>query len=71
MKILFLNLCDDTYPSQVMAVVKRNPSANAGDTGDDGSISESRRSPGGGNDNPFQHSCLGNPVAEELVVYHP
>ena len=28
--------------------------------GDPGSIPESGRSPGGGNDNPFQYSCLEN-----------
>ena len=37
----------------------RNPPANAGDAG---SISGSRRSPGEGNGNPFQHSGLGNPT---------
>ena len=31
---------------------------NAGDTGDMGSISGSRRSPGEGNGNPLQYSCL-------------
>ena len=40
--------------------VVRNPSANAGDSG---SISGSGRSPGEGNGNPFQYSCLGNPWA--------
>ena len=39
--------------------VVKNPPANAGDTD---SIPESGRSPGEGNGNPFQHSCLGNPV---------
>ena len=41
----------------------RNPSVNAGDTGDAGDpclISGSGRSPGGGNDNPIQYSCLEN-----------
>ena len=33
---------------------------NARDTGDAGSISGSCRSPGGGNCNPFQYSCLEN-----------
>ena len=41
---------------------KKNPAANAGDTGDAGSIPESGRSPGGGNDNPLQDSCLENPT---------
>ena len=35
---------------------------NAGDTGDTGSIPESGRSPGGGNDNTRQYSCLENPM---------
>ena len=38
-----------------------NPSANAGATGDVGSIPGWGRSPGGGNGNPLQHSCLENP----------
>ena len=40
--------------------VVKNPPANAGDTGDTGSIPGSGRSPGGGNGNPFQFSCLEN-----------
>ena len=36
--------------------------SNAGDTGDLGSIPGSGRSPGGGNDNPLQYSCLKNPM---------
>ena len=35
--------------------VVKNPPANAGDVG-------SGRSPGGGNGNPFQCSCLENPM---------
>ena len=41
--------------------MEKNLPANAGDRRDLGSISESGRSPGG-NGNPFQHSCLGNPM---------
>ena len=37
----------------------KNQSANAGDVG---SIPESGRSPGEGNGNSFQYSCLGNPI---------
>ena len=37
--------------------VVRNPLANAGDAG---SVPGSGRSPGVGNGNPFQHSCLEN-----------
>ena len=40
--------------------VVKTLSANAGDVGDMGSIPTSRRSSGGGNDNPLQYSCLGN-----------
>ena len=40
----------------------KNPPANAGDTRDASLIPESGRSPGGGNDNPLQYSCLGNPM---------
>ena len=36
------------------------PPANAGDTGIEGSIPGSRRSPGEGNGNPLQYSCLEN-----------
>ena len=36
--------------------------ANAGDTGDVGLIPGLGRSPGGGNDNPLQYSCLENPM---------
>ena len=38
----------------------KNASANAGDTGDMSLIPESGRSPGEGNGNPFQYSCLEN-----------
>ena len=44
--------------SQVALVVK-NPLANAGDTG---SIPGSERSPGGGHGSPLQYSCLENPM---------
>ena len=46
------------------SVVKNLP-ANAGDAGDVGSIPRSGRFPGGGNGNPLQYSCLGNPFKEE------
>ena len=38
------------------------PPANAGDVRDMGSVPQSGRSPGEGNDNPLQYSCLENPV---------
>ena len=40
-------------------MVKNSP-ANAGDTGDAGSIPGLGRPPGGGNGNPLQCSCLNN-----------
>ena len=43
------------------SVVKNLP-ANAGDPGDSGLIPELERSPGEGNDNPLQYSCLENPM---------
>ena len=42
------------------SVVESLP-ANARDTKDVGQIPESGRSPGEGNGNPLQYSCLGNP----------
>ena len=40
----------------------KNPPANAGDVRDLSSIPELGRSPGEGNGNPLQYSCLENPV---------
>ena len=48
------NFCGDT-------VVKNLP-ANAGDTGNTGSIPGWRRSPGGGNSNTLPYSCLDSPM---------
>ena len=42
-------------------VVKNLP-ANAGDAGDAGLIPGSGKSPGEGNGNPLQYSCLENPM---------
>ena len=42
-------------------VVKNLP-VSAGDAGDTGSIPGSERSPGEGNGNLLQYSCLGNPM---------
>ena len=65
--ILFLFLCFG-FPapkhvgsgaSQVVLVVKNLP-ANEGDARDANSISGSGRSPGEGNDNLLQYSCLEN-----------
>ena len=40
----------------------KNPPANAGDAGDSELILQLRRSPGEGNGNSPQCSCLGNPM---------
>ena len=45
-----------------MALVVRNPPANAGDIRDVGLIPGSGRSPGGGHSNPLQYSRLENPM---------
>ena len=46
-----------SYKASQVALVVKNPSANAGDSG---SIPCSGRSPGVGNSNPLQYSCLEN-----------
>ena len=50
-----------TGPSQVVLVAKNLP-ARAGDVRDVGLIPGSGRSPGGGQGNPPQNSCLENPM---------
>ena len=40
----------------------KESACNARDAGDMGSIPGWGRSPGGGNGNPLQYSCLGNPM---------
>ena len=62
-------MCKD-WASQVVLVVK-NPLANAGDTRDMSSISGLGRSPGGGNGNPLQYSCLENPHGQSLAGSSP
>ena len=49
------------WSSQVVLMVKNLP-ANAGDIRNVGLIPGSGRSPGGGNGNPFQYSCLKIPM---------
>ena len=49
-----------------------NPPASAGNARDVGSIPGSERSPGEGNGNPLQSSCLGNPIDRgALAGYSP
>ena len=45
-----------------MALVVKKLPPNAGDIGDLGLIPGSGKSPGGGLGNPFQYSCLENPM---------
>ena len=47
-------------------LVVKNLPTNAGDAGDTGSISGSRRSPGGGNGTPLEYSSLENPMDREV-----
>ena len=55
-----------------MALVVKNPSTNAEDRGDAGSIPGLGKSPGGGNGNPLQYSCLENPHGQRsLASYSP
>ena len=49
-----------------MALVAKNPGAHTGDVGDLDSVSGLGRSPGGGNENPLQYSCLENPTGREV-----
>ena len=52
--------------------VVKNLRDNAGDAGDMGSIPGLRRSPGRGNGNPLQYSCLENPMCLRILVgYSP
>ena len=46
----------------------KNLPANAGDMG---LVPGSGRSPGEGNGNPLQYSCLGNPMDRSLAAYSP
>ena len=48
-----------------MALEVKNPPVNAGDIKDYGLIPESGRSSGEGHGNPFQYSCLKNPMGRE------
>ena len=57
--LAFIGMDHSFYCSFPDGAVVKNPPANAGDVG---SIPGSGRSPGEGNDNPLQYSCLGNPM---------
>ena len=56
-----------------VALVVKNLLANTGDTGDEGFIPGLGRSPGVGNGNPLQYSCLENPMdrgAWQTIVHN-
>ena len=57
---------------QVHGSAGKESACNAGDTGDAGSIRGSGRSPGEGNGNPLQYSCLGNPIDRGVwgAIFH-
>ena len=63
-KELDITECLALWASQVALVVKNLP-ASAGDIRDSGSIPGLGRSPGEGNGNPLQYSCLENPMDRE------
>ena len=61
----------ETWTCQV-ALVLKNPPADAGDVRDTGSILGSGRSPGAGNDNRLQYRYLENPHGQRsLAGYSP
>ena len=55
-------------PASQVALVVKNPSANACDIRDIGSIPRLGRSFGGGHGNPLQHSCLENPHGQRSLA---
>ena len=59
--------CRDFVPTNLQAVALevKNLPANTGDSRDASSIPGSERSPGVGNGNPLQYSCLENPMDRE------
>ena len=51
-------------------LVVKNPPASGEDAGDLGSIPGLGRSPGEGNGNPLQYSCLENPHEQRRLAGH-
>ena len=54
------NICASINPDH--GSVSKESACNAGHTGDVSLIPRLGRSPGEGNGNPLQYSCLGNPM---------
>ena len=61
-RVQFCFSLDPTSGASQVALVVKNLPANAGDAREVGSIPGSGRSPGEGNGNPLQYSCLENPM---------
>ena len=61
------NMVPSTYGGFPEDALVKNLPANAEDTKDRSSIPVAGRSPGGGNGNPLQYSCLGNPIDREWL----
>ena len=68
MQLILLLSCFKKFPQPSQPVgfpcgsVVKNLPANAGDARDEGLIPGSGKSPGEGNGNPLQYSCLENPM---------
>ena len=61
-KVLSKELYQLYYQASQMMLVVKNPPANAGDTREVGSVPGWGRSPGKGNGDTLQYSCLENPM---------
>ena len=57
-----IKICYGVHGASQLALMVKNPPANAGDRRDSGLIPGWGRSPGGGHGNPLQYSCLENPM---------
>ena len=62
---LVIGLVPSSLQASQVALVVKNPPANAGDIRDVSLIPGSGRSPGGGHNNPLKYSCLENPMDRE------
>ena len=68
-QIVGQNLRTKSRGSQISLQIKNLP-MDAGDSRDEGLIPGSRRSPGEGNGNPLQYSCLENPHRPRSLAGH-
>ena len=59
---VFLYMKQPSYRAFQVVLVVKNPPANTGNTGDESSTPVLGRSSGIGSGNPFQYSCLKNPM---------